>query len=112
MHDWWLALVASAFGKISYIESALVLYRQHDNNAVGAKQYINPGISTARLFKKVLNRKTNPLLTHASRQALAFRKVYGEQLGLKQKILLTMAQALSSNYGLIQSCVYRLLKHA
>lgn len=37
MHDWWLGLVASCFGKISYIDRPLVRYRQHGNNQVGAK---------------------------------------------------------------------------
>ena len=112
MHDWWLALVASAFGRISYIESALVLYRQHGTNAVGAKEYIKTKLTPARVIRRVFNRKRNPMLYDVSKQALAFRQVYGEQLGFKQKCLLTMAQALASNNGLIQSCVYRLLKLA
>ncbi len=37
MHDWWLALVASLFGKIGFIETPLILYRQHEYNQVGAK---------------------------------------------------------------------------
>jgi len=39
MHDWWLGLVASAFGKIGYLETATVLYRQHSSNDTGAKPY-------------------------------------------------------------------------
>jgi len=37
MHDWWMALVASAFGEIGYIGMATVSYRQHGKNAIGAK---------------------------------------------------------------------------
>lgn len=37
MHDWWLALLASAIGKIYFIDIPTVLYRQHSNNDVGAK---------------------------------------------------------------------------
>lgn len=37
MHDWWLALVAFYFGNVSYIPAAPILYRQHDNNQLGAK---------------------------------------------------------------------------
>lgn len=36
MHDWWAMLYASAFGVIEHIPSALMLYRQHENNAIGA----------------------------------------------------------------------------
>ncbi|CAM3628340.1 glycosyltransferase family 2 protein [Deinococcus frigens] len=39
MHDWWLALVACSFGKIIWIPEATILYRQHNNNAVGAKRF-------------------------------------------------------------------------
>lgn len=36
MHDWWAMLVASVYGRISYLESATILYRQHEQNVVGA----------------------------------------------------------------------------
>lgn len=39
MHDWWLALVAAAFGRVEAIPQATVLYRQHDNNQLGAVRY-------------------------------------------------------------------------
>lgn len=35
MHDWWLALVASASGKIIYTNKATVQYRQHSKNYFG-----------------------------------------------------------------------------
>lgn len=37
MHDWWLALASSFWGIIGYINQPTVLYRQHANNQVGAK---------------------------------------------------------------------------
>ena len=39
MHDWWIALVTAAFGKIKRISKTTVLYRQHDKNKIGAKQW-------------------------------------------------------------------------
>ena len=39
MHDWWIALVAAAFGKIDYIETPTVLYRQHSRNDTGANKW-------------------------------------------------------------------------
>jgi len=38
MHDWWVLLIASAFGKIGTIYEPTVLYRQHENNEIGAKK--------------------------------------------------------------------------
>ena len=39
MFDWWLALIAEETGKIISITLPLVKYRQHDNNAIGAKKW-------------------------------------------------------------------------
>ncbi len=39
MHDWWIGLVASKFGKIGYIDKATIKYRQHSKNTVGAKGF-------------------------------------------------------------------------
>ncbi len=37
MHDWWCALIGASFGAVSYVDQALVLYRQHGGNSMGAK---------------------------------------------------------------------------
>lgn len=39
MHDWWLALVASACGAILPVEQTTMSYRQHGKNEVGARQW-------------------------------------------------------------------------
>jgi hypothetical protein len=36
MHDWWLALAARLFGKLIFLETAEILYRQHGGNRLGA----------------------------------------------------------------------------
>jgi glycosyltransferase involved in cell wall biosynthesis len=38
MHDWWIVANVAKRGKIVYVSDQLVLYRQHSNNLVGAKQ--------------------------------------------------------------------------
>lgn len=38
VHDWWVALIASVFGKITFIDQATILYRQHGANSIGAKK--------------------------------------------------------------------------
>lgn len=35
MHDWWLAIVACAFGKLEFLDESTIYYRQHGNNTVG-----------------------------------------------------------------------------
>ena len=35
MHDWWLYLVATAFGKVIYDKKSYILYRQHEGNVHG-----------------------------------------------------------------------------
>lgn len=37
MHDHYLALMASYYGKVVYIDKPLIKYRQHANNVLGAK---------------------------------------------------------------------------
>jgi glycosyltransferase involved in cell wall biosynthesis len=39
MHDWWLALVAAAFGRADRVPESTLLYRQHGKNDTGAKQW-------------------------------------------------------------------------
>ena len=41
MHDWWLAAVASALGSIQTAPEALVKYRQHGENTLGAKGFFH-----------------------------------------------------------------------
>lgn len=47
MHDWWMLLVASNFGKVKYISKPLMDYRQHSDNVSGGiknnsfKRYFN-----------------------------------------------------------------------
>ena len=48
LHDWWLGLVASKLGQLSFISLPLVNYRQHDANLVGSKSFY-------RLFLDKLN---------------------------------------------------------
>jgi rhamnosyltransferase len=41
MHDWWMALCASTWGKIEFLSAPTVYYRQHWNNEIGAKGFWN-----------------------------------------------------------------------
>jgi glycosyltransferase involved in cell wall biosynthesis len=36
MHDWWLYMIGAYYGEVIYDETSYILYRQHDNNTIGA----------------------------------------------------------------------------
>lgn len=37
MHDWWVGLLASLFGRIGFVNEQTLLYRQHEENAEGSR---------------------------------------------------------------------------
>ena len=53
VHDWWIALVVAAKGKIVTINTPTVLYRQHCKNDIGAKKW-----SIVFIIKKILTGST------------------------------------------------------
>ena len=59
MHDSFFALLASIAGNIEFIDEALINYRQHGNNSVGAKKKSNLFIS---IHNKVNNLKSSKKL--------------------------------------------------
>jgi len=71
MHDWWLALVASAVGKIGFVSRPLVRYRQHDANQLGAVRSDLKGA-----IKRLNNTNPQSSLGAAQRQAQAFCDFY------------------------------------
>jgi glycosyltransferase involved in cell wall biosynthesis len=83
MHDWWCALVVSAFGDILYDEAPRVLYRQHTANVVGASaSRIGEILRHARVFLRDRGR-----LYPNHRQAVAFMRLYGERLTPSRKAM-------------------------
>jgi glycosyltransferase involved in cell wall biosynthesis len=55
MHDWWLALLAAAAGKVAYIPQPLVQYRQHSGNVVGAVSLLKRFIKLMWQWQYYLN---------------------------------------------------------
>jgi rhamnosyltransferase len=85
MHDWYLAVLATAIGKLVYIDQPGELYRQHDNNVLGARTF------TKRL-KTWLSGPSKMLekywwLIHAS-QAQADKILQENELGDEQEAVI------------------------
>lgn len=76
MHDWWAALIAAAMGKIFYLPQELMLYRQHDDNAVGYARVKSPGYWLRRIKRENLFQRKQEYY----RQAALLRNRLGDQL--------------------------------
>lgn len=96
MHDWWLALAASAFGAISFIPEPTMHYRQHGSNTIGAKKFslwllIQEKLERIQKTGKWLSFEKEPLLPHdlaRLSQAESFYQIFQDQLSYKQKEML------------------------
>lgn len=77
MHDWWLALCASAFGKIDYLRVPLIRYRQHGDNSVGAYDASSLSASAKKLANKERVRKIYDSMFN---QADCFAEYYRDRL--------------------------------
>lgn len=90
MHDWWIALVAAAFGKIEALPQPTLLYRQHARNTLGAQKFIS-----WNSFKGVLEKLRVP---EKAKQAHAqeLLKRYSHDLDAHQIALLTAYRKLSA----------------
>lgn len=87
--DWWLALTASAFGLIVPLDEATILYRQHGDNAVGAKFVRSPRYLLRRLFDVKGYRKE---LAETFLQSESFYDAFRDRLSPEQR-------ALTAGYG-------------
>lgn len=86
MHDWWIALVASAVGKIVYLPESTILYRQHSSNQVGAKNAGSFAFLTAKLANTGKMREMYKIIFC---QAATLKDNYSEYLTPKDRKLLS-----------------------
>ena len=84
-HDYWIAMVASAFGRIGYLSEKTVLYRQHGNNISGN---FNDSTFMNRFRRIVLQKKMLHDLTQKIVMAKAFSYTYASRLDEQQKKLI------------------------
>jgi hypothetical protein len=110
MHDWWLALVAAAFGKLVYLDIPLVRYRQHGSNTIGAKEFTKVSVVSMSLCRRILERKPNEHLIEVSIQAAEFHRRYGSQLSGLKRLSLRLCIGMGIKIGIVQRLMYRLAR--
>jgi glycosyltransferase involved in cell wall biosynthesis len=102
MHDWWLALVASAFGRLEPLDDAPILYRQHQSNVNGANVY-----DFRRAARFVLAGKLRRYLLAAARQAAAFHDRFKEDLGAQAPAVADLAGIGARSWWAQRRCLLR-----
>lgn len=118
MHDWWIGLVASKFGKIDFIDEPTIQYRQHGSNSIGAKGVLKKGFSiflnrslyikhlyiNIKQAKVFLNIYRNRLDNVTIEMLENFISIENKSFWQKRKILLKhklLKQGLIRNIGLL-----------
>jgi glycosyltransferase involved in cell wall biosynthesis len=104
MHDWWLALVASAAGKIGFVPRPLVRYRQHGANQIGAVS--GSFLGAIRRLKRIDPKAS---LRLGQRQARAFYDRFNGVSGMEHAVDIAKkyADISQNNYLSRISILYR-----
>lgn len=76
MHDWWALLLATHFGKAAFIEQPTILYRQHGDNGVGAR---NANTIFYMLKRLLQGEEIKQSLVNTRKQAAYFTEVYKKE---------------------------------
>lgn len=101
MHDWWLMLVAAAFGAIGLVSKSCVMYRQHEINSVGARHY-----SILNIPDRIVHfRRSANVYWSTVKQAELFYQIYGTMLssGDNHKITTYIASASENRFSAIRN---------
>ena len=110
MHDWWLALTASAFGKVAYMAEPTVRYRQHDANTIGARQHKPARLTRWSSWRRLIAGAANPHLIEVARQAGAFLEQNRASLTRDQRRGLWLCSLMRVRMGLLQRVIYRIAR--
>jgi len=107
MHDWWLGLIALAFGRACYIDVPLLDYRQHDSNTVGAREYQQ---ADGHFLTRLLDGSSNSIYQSIAQQAETFAHQHKDELSAKQRLIVGACKVLTIQNPAVQKSIYRVLR--
>lgn len=84
MHDWWMYLCISAFGRVFFDPSPGILYRQHQSNVLGGASD-SLVVKWKKRFERFIKGQNHFILTQ---QAEEFRRIFKDQLEQQQSMQL------------------------
>jgi len=106
MHDWWLALVTASVGHLRTIDEALIDYRQHQKNAVGARHFSRTGFSLSKL-RGINDPRFDDITLALSTQAANFAGRHYANLKNRDTFVLGVALWMGSRFRLVRNLVFR-----
>lgn len=106
MHDWWLALLASSVGHVQPINEALLNYRQHQKNTLGAKQFRASGFSLQKL-RMINDPRFDDITMALSAQAANFAGRHHANLKNRDAFVLSAALWMGSRNRWVRNVVMK-----
>lgn len=97
MHDWWLYMLATAFGEVIYDDRISVLYRQHDSNVAGWRPRPNKLWHRWKSLRQRLKTDRNGM--DSLNQAIRFINAYQDVPAGKKNIVDELVQLRTSGIG-------------
>lgn len=105
MHDWWLGLCATSFGKTYFVANPLILYRQHTNNLVGTDlnlldkiKRIKSSKSETRRLKLCLEQANNFQKFHESDLSHSSKNIINDFVSLPCSSITRRIKNVSKNH--------------
>ncbi len=93
-HDWWLALIASTFGNISFLPRQTMQYRQHAKNVVGGTHFKDYLLNRV----KAIGNQQKSLLDN-KKQAEEFHHIFEDVLSIhKKRVIEQFIQVYQKNW--------------
>jgi len=101
MHDWVASILATSVGKVVFVNTPTMLYRQHSINSVGAKKY-----GFALFLSKVKEAKMRQSLIDTTMQAGELAELYQDILDAEKYQLLFQYSTIWGKSKFQRICFY------